>query len=80
MPHFSHSSCAPRNWEISCLPYLSPQPCPYGKARPFSSSGATDEPIGTWLMDSIPAATTRSWVPDSTPWAAKWTACCDEPH
>ena len=31
-------------------------------------------------MDSIPAATTRSWVPDSTPWAAKWIACCDEPH
>ena len=27
-----------------------------------------------------PPATTRSWVPDMTPWAAKWTACCEEPH
>ena len=28
----------------------------------------------------VPPATTRSWVPDRTPWAAKCTACCEEPH
>ena len=27
-----------------------------------------------------PPATTRSCVPDITPWAAKCTACWDEPH
>ena len=32
------------------------------------------------LMFCTPPATTRSWVPDMTPWAAKCTACCDEPH
>ena len=37
-------------------------------------------PIGTMLMLSTPAAMTRSCVPDSTPCAAKCTACCDEPH
>ena len=37
-------------------------------------------PIGTTLMLSTPAAMTRSWVPDSTPCAAKCTACWDEPH
>ena len=47
---------------------------------PFSIGSATDVPIGTRLMLSTPAATTRSWVPDSTPCAAKWTACWDEPH
>ena len=31
-------------------------------------------------MLSTPAAITRSWVPDSTPWAAKWMACWEEPH
>ena len=36
--------------------------------------------MGTMLMLSTPAATTRSWVPDSTPCAAKCTACCEEPH
>ena len=33
MPHFSHISCAPRNWEISCLPYRSPQPSPNGNGQ-----------------------------------------------
>src|SRR5580692_2576955 len=41
---------------------------------------ATDEPIGTMLMLSTPAAITRSCVPDRTPCAAKCTACCEEPH
>jgi hypothetical protein len=31
-------------------------------------------------MFCTPPATTRSWVPDITPWAAKCTACWDEPH
>ena len=31
-------------------------------------------------MFCTPPATTRSWVPDMTPWAAKCTACCEEPH
>src|SRR5215468_8365246 len=41
---------------------------------------ATDEPIGTMLMLSTPAAMTRSAVPDMTPCAAKCTACCEDPH
>ena len=36
--------------------------------------------MATTLMLSTPAATTRSCVPDSTAWAAKWTACWDDPH
>ena len=32
------------------------------------------------LMFCTPPATTRSWVPLMTPWAAKCTACCEEPH
>ena len=47
---------------------------------PFSCGSATVEPIGTMLMLSTPAATTRSCVPDMTAWAAKCTACCEEPH
>src|SRR5580658_1729409 len=47
---------------------------------PSLSASDTEVPIGTWLMLSTPAATTRSWVPDSTPCAAKCTACCDDPH
>ncbi len=31
-------------------------------------------------MFCTPPATTRSAVPDITAWAAKCTACCDEPH
>ncbi len=31
-------------------------------------------------MLSTPAAMTQSIVPDITAWAAKCTACCDEPH
>ena len=36
--------------------------------------------IGIWLMFCTPPATTRSAVPLSTAWAAKCTACWDEPH
>src|SRR5215831_6325513 len=36
--------------------------------------------MGIWLMFCTPPATTRSAVPLSTAWAAKWAACWDEPH
>jgi len=39
----------------------------------------TVEPMVTMLMLSTPAATTRSCVPDITAWAAKCTACWEEP-
>ena len=35
---------------------------------------------GSALMFCTPPATTRSLVPLMTAWAAKCTACCDEPH
>src|SRR5712691_6138371 len=38
------------------------------------------EPIGTRDMFSTPAPITTSWAPDSTPWAAKFTACWPEPQ
>src|SRR5437016_1124729 len=31
-------------------------------------------------MLSTPEATTRSYAPAISPWAAKWMDCCDEPH
>ena len=40
----------------------------------------TGVPIGTRVMLSTPAAMTTSWVPLITACAAKWSACCDEPH
>ena len=51
---------------------------PSYRARKFSPNGqapATDEPIGTRLIDSTPPATTTSYWPDTTPAAAKWTDC-----
>src|SRR5690606_24905711 len=39
-----------------------------------------EENIGTRDIDSTPAAMTMSYTPAMTPWAAKWTACCEEPH
>ena len=36
--------------------------------------------MGTRVIDSTPAAITTSMAPDITAWAAKWMACCDEPH
>ena len=38
------------------------------------------EPIGTLLMASTPPPMTMSMAPEATAWAAKWTACCAEPH
>ena len=40
----------------------------------------TGVPIGTRVMLSTPAATTMSWVPLITAWAAKWTDCWELPH
>ena len=45
-----------------------------------SRPGSSDEPIGTRLMLSIPAAITTSYAPAITPCAAKCSACCDDPH
>ncbi len=36
--------------------------------------------IGIWFMFWTPPATTTSLVPLMTAWAAKWTACCADPH
>src|SRR5271166_640364 len=47
---------------------------------PACMGKVTVEPMVTMLMLSTPAATTRSCVPDITAWAAKWTACWDDPH
>ena len=47
---------------------------------PNGSAPSTDEPIGTRLMLSTPAAITTSYAPAITPCAAKWRACCDDPH
>ena len=69
---------AARNWEISSVPYLARHP-----AEPLNGSpngGPIAAAIGIMLMFCTPPATTRSAVPLSTAWAAKCTACCDEPH
>ena len=73
-PHFSAMSSA----EIPCgtrFGYRSMQPRAE-RVRPASS----DEPIGTRVMLSTPAAITTSYAPAITPCAAKCSACCDEPH
>ena len=47
---------------------------------PFCAGRVTERPIGTRVMLSTPAAMTMSCVPDITAWAAKCSACCEEPH
>ena len=42
--------------------------------------GITRDEMGMALMFCTPPATIRSEVPLITAWAAKCTACCDEPH
>ena len=78
IPHLSAIRSAARNWEISSAPYLARQP-----AEPLNGSvygGLIAAAIGTMLMLCTPPATTRSAVPLSAAWAAKCTACCDDPH
>ena len=53
---------------------------PVGAPKPFFAGNCVDSPIGTRLMLSTPAAMTTSIAPDITACAAKWIACCDEPH
>ena len=36
--------------------------------------------MGTRLIDSTPAPMATSIAPAITAWAAKWIACCAEPH
>ena len=47
---------------------------------PFFCGSAEGVNIGTRVMLSTPAAITASMLPDITAWAAKCSACCEEPH
>ena len=78
IPHLSAIMSAERNWEISCAPYRRCQPSEPLNGSPHGSPIAAA--IGIMLMFCTPPATTRSAVPDSTAWAAKVTACWQEPH
>src|SRR5690606_39341292 len=73
---------APTNWLTSCVPYRLTQPVEpvKGSVTPYASPAVMAEEIGKVDMFCTPPATTRSWVPDMTPWAAKCTACCEDPH
>src|SRR3546814_15462477 len=51
-----------------------------GWPRPALSARLVALNIGTRVIDSSPAATTTSCVPDMTACAANWIACCDDPH
>jgi hypothetical protein len=75
-------SSAPRNWETSWSPYRASHPFEpvNGSAKPNSLATFQAVPIGTMLMFCTPPATMTSLVPLITAWAAKWMACCDEPH
>jgi hypothetical protein len=82
IPHFAAIMSAARNWEISCSPYLARQPSDpeNGPANPNACPASIAAAMGIMLMFCTPPASTRSAVPLSTAWAAKWTACWDEPH
>ena len=82
MSHFSAIISAERNWLTSWSPYRACQPgdSANGVEKPYCWPTSIAAEIGIALMFCTPPATTRSWVPDMTPWAAKCTACCEEPH
>ena len=82
MSHFSAIISAERNWLTSWSPYRACQPgdSANGVEKPYCWPTSIAAEIGMALMFCTPPATTRSWVPDMTPCAAKCTACCDEPH
>ena len=82
MSHFSAIISAERNWLTSWSPYRASQPgdSANGVVKPYWSATSIAAEIGIALMFCKPPATTRSWVPDITPWAAKCTACWDDPH
>ena len=77
MSHFSAIISAPRNWLTSWVPNRATQPGEplNGSVKPSGSATVMAEEIGICDMFCTPPATTRSWVPLMTPWAAKCTAC-----
>lgn len=84
IPHFCAMSCAPWNWLTGASPYRARQPAEpaYGPSSSPSGCAACREAKAMGIIDMfwVPPATTRSWVPDRTPCAAKCTACCEDPH
>src|SRR5918994_718920 len=82
MSHFSAIISAERNWLTSWSPYRLSQPgdSANGVENPYCWPTSIAAEIGMALMFCTPPATTRSWVPDMIPWAAKCTACWEEPH
>ena len=82
MSHFSAIISAERNCETSWSPYRADQPgdSANGVEKPYCWATSIAAEIGIADMFCRPPATTRSWVPDMTPWAAKCTACWEEPH
>jgi len=75
MPHLSASTCATQNW----IPTVS-----FVFARNAFENGPVPprafDDIGLRVIDSTPHAIAMSYAPAITPWATKWTACCDDPH
>ncbi len=82
MSHFSAIISAERNWLTSWSPYRRCQPgdSANGVVKPYCWPTSIAAEIGIALMFCTPPATTRSWVPDITPCAAKCTACWEDPH
>ncbi|GAB6984865.1 hypothetical protein JCM10369A_13890 [Nocardioides pyridinolyticus] len=80
--HLSAIISAARNWPTSWSPYRSRHPgdSANGVEKPYCRPTSMAAEIGIALMFCTPPATTRSCVPESTPWAAKCTACWEEPH
>ena len=74
MPHFSAISSA----EMPCGTRSGSARASAG--RTGSTPGGTTSPSAPGVMLSTPAAITTSYAPAITPCAAKWSACCDEPH
>ncbi len=77
MSHFLAIMSAPRNCEICASPKRSCQPADsaVGVVNPKSLPAIMACEMGIALMFCRPPATTMSWVPLMTPWAAKWMAC-----
>src|SRR5947208_6599912 len=80
--HFSAMSSAPRNCDTSWSPYRARQPSDpeNGSVNPNCSATVMADAIGIMLMFCTPPATMKSLVPLITAWAAKCSACCDDPH
>src|SRR5262245_11920687 len=76
MPYFSAMRSAPSNCEVNSnrLKY------DLGTATPTFRPRPRDEPIGTWLIDSTPQATSPSTTPEPTRLVARLVAGCEDPH